>query len=108
MKAALISPNEQVQTYEWVNNPKTGWFLQWYLIPNSERIAEVSTQPFDIAPPLFWVSCADNVNASEWYYDKDTQQCVQIIYPPQPVQEAPIDEAAAPITGTTAGPTVVA
>lgn len=70
MKAALVSPNELVYSYD-------GTLL-------GERIAEVTTKPFDIAPPLFWVSCADDVVADQWYYDKNAQQCVQIIYPPKP------------------------
>ena len=84
MKAALISPNEQVQTYDWVSDGKGGWITQWYVIPDAERVAEVTAQPFEIAPPLFWVSCADDVVADQWYYDKNAQQCVQIVYPPKP------------------------
>lgn len=84
MKAALISPNEQVQTYDWVINNKGVWIPNWYVIPDAERVAEVTAQPFEIAPPLFWVSCADDVVADQWYYDKNSQQCVQIVYPPKP------------------------
>jgi hypothetical protein len=81
---ALVSPNEAVQTYTWVSDGKGGWVTQWADIPNAERIAEVSATPFEVAPPLFWVSCADNVVADQWYYDSATQQCVQIVYPPKP------------------------
>lgn len=105
MKAALVSPNEQVQTYDWVSDGKGGWYQNWYFIPDAERIAEVTTQPFDIAPPLFWVSCADDdVVADQWYYNKNSQQCVQIIYPPRPApqQTSTTDNSAA------IGPTVVA
>jgi hypothetical protein len=67
MKAALISPNEIVQNYNWVSDGKGGYVREWYDIPNSERVAEVTTQPFDVAPPLFWVSCDDNIVADQWY-----------------------------------------
>ena len=87
MKAALISPNEAVQNYNWVSDGKGHYVQEWYDIPNSERVAEVTTQPFDVAPPLFWISCDDTVVADQWYYDKATEQFVQIVYPPYPANE---------------------
>ena len=97
MKAALISPNEAVQNFTWVSDGKGGYVREWYDIPNAERVAEVTTQPFIITPPLFWVSCDDTIVADQWYYDKMTQQFVQIVYPDPPVLQV--------IDG---GPTVVA
>lgn len=94
MKAALVSPNESVYTYTYgADKQKVPVYL-------GERIAEVTTQPFDIAPPLFWVSCADDVEADLWYYDKDAQQCVLIPPPPPPPPSAS--------TTGTGGPNVVA
>jgi len=55
MKQALISPNEQVYSYE-------GVLL-------GERVAETTTTPFEVAPPLFWTACNDDVQADQWYYD---------------------------------------
>jgi len=55
MKAALVSPEEKVYSYD-------GSLL-------GERIAEVSTNPFEVAPPLFWVSCPDDAIADRWYWD---------------------------------------
>lgn len=33
----------------------------------NNRIAEVAVQSFEVAPPLYWVVCADNVT-TEWTY----------------------------------------
>ena len=53
---ALISPNEKV-----------------YLPDGSigERVAEVKPddQIFTVADPLFWMACADNVVADQFYYN---------------------------------------
>ena len=87
MKAALISPNELVYSYD-------GTLL-------GERVAEVSTQPFDVAPPLFWVSCADDVVADQFYWNGNA--CVAI--PTPPVKPAPDPTA---VTTGTGGPNVVA
>lgn len=73
MKAALVSPEEKVYSYD-------GSFL-------GERIAEVNTNPFEIAPPLFWVSCADDVVADQWYWDGIA--CVLIPTPPPPPAQVP-------------------
>jgi hypothetical protein len=70
MKQALISPNEKVYDYE-------GTLL-------GERVAEVTTSPFEVAPPLFWVACADDVVADQWYYDPATYQIDPIPAPPPP------------------------
>jgi len=68
MKQALISPTEKVYSYG-------GQLL-------GERVAEVTTMPFEVAPPLFWTACADDVMADQWYYDSATYQIV--IIPPAP------------------------
>lgn len=76
MKNALISPNEKIL------DPNTQEELGW-------RVAQVSEQTFEIAPPLFWTACADDVIANEWYYDPADQQLKQV--PPYipPVLEQP-------------------
>ena len=105
MKNALISPNEQVQDFNWASDGKGGWTREWYDIPNAERVAEVTSQPFDVAPPLFWVSCADDVVADQWYYDNVAQQIMQIIYPQKPTSSS--QDTTATTTGT-GGPNVIA
>jgi hypothetical protein len=54
MKKALISPIEQVYSY---NNTLLG-----------DRVAEVADQDFPVAAPFFWVDCSDDIVADKWYY----------------------------------------
>lgn len=71
MKQALISPEEKVYKYD-------GALL-------GDRVAEVTTQPFEVASPLFWVACADDVVADQWYYNTITYAIDTIPAPPSPV-----------------------
>lgn len=73
MKNALISPNEQVYKYD-------GTLL-------GVRVAEVSDTPFEVAPPLFWVECADDVVADQFYYDEATQTIIAIPVKPAPTPD---------------------
>jgi hypothetical protein len=41
------------------------------LIDENSIVAQVETVPFDIAPPCFWVDCADNVIPYEYKYEND-------------------------------------
>jgi hypothetical protein len=59
---ALISPNE----FAYTDGPN--------LIPIGQRVAEVSAAEFPVAPPLFWMPCANNVVADQYYYDPNDQQ----------------------------------
>lgn len=56
---ALISPDE-ILTFP---NGITG-----------VRIAEVSSEGFPVAPPLFWVDCADYVTQEDYYWDGEKIQ----------------------------------
>lgn len=56
MKNALISPNEKI----YFENAEIG-----------ERIAQVEIQTFEIAPPLYWISCEDDVVADQYYLAND-------------------------------------
>jgi len=69
---ALISPNEIV----YLPDGTTG-----------ERIAQVSEQTFEVAPPLFWMVCANDVVPGLWYYDPQDQQ-IKLV-PETPVEPAP-------------------
>lgn len=64
MKEALISPNETVET--------------------GYRVAEVVDQgkTFEVAQPLFWTECADDVSANGFWYDP-TDQTIKPI--PEPI-----------------------
>jgi hypothetical protein len=63
MKYALISPDE----------PREAGY----------RVADVVATSFEIAPPLFWVECADDVVADVYWYDPNTQQ-IALIPVPEP------------------------
>lgn len=69
---ALISPNEPVQNWDGT----TGY-----------RVAEVVTQEFEVAQPLFWVDCPDDCIADQWYYNTSTNICE-----PKPIQPEPVNE----------------
>lgn len=66
---ALISPNEIL----YLPNNETG-----------QRVAEVSETAFEVATPLFWVACADDVMPDVWYYDPTDQQIKLVPQPEQP------------------------
>ena len=69
---ALISPNEKVYSYD-------GVFI-------GSRIAQVSEEEFQVAPPLFWASCPDDCTADLWYYSEG--QCLpKPVPPPEPQPE---------------------
>jgi hypothetical protein len=68
MKQALISPNEPCET--------------------GYRVAEVCDVVFEVAPPLFWVACADDVVADEYWYDP-TNQTIKPIPQPEPAPDQP-------------------
>ena len=66
---ALISPNEPRET--------------------GYRVAEVEPEAFPVAQPLFWVACADDVVADQfWYHPSDS--AIKPI--PQPEPEQPTEE----------------
>lgn len=82
---ALIDTQTQVQhIVSWVGiNP----VLETY--PNSARIAEVAQTDFEVASPLFWVDCADNVLADQFWYNTSTQEINPIINEPISSLEQP-------------------
>jgi hypothetical protein len=73
MKNALISPEEKKYKYD-------GTLL-------GQRIAEVSNIAFEIAPPLFWIECDDDVIADNFYYDADTNSVLAVPKKPVPKDE---------------------
>lgn len=69
MKQALISPIEPRET--------------------GYRIAQVVQQSFDIASPLFWVTCSDDTVADQFWYDPSSETIKPI---PVPVILDPVPE----------------
>lgn len=71
MKNALISPNEKI----YFENAEIG-----------ERIAQVEIQTFEVALPLYWMPCEDDVVADQYYLANDGT-----IQPNPNYLKAPID-----------------
>jgi hypothetical protein len=84
MKNALISPNEQVSYISaWDGQTPVYTVL-------GQRVAEVADTPFEVAPPLFWLECADDVTVMGFYYSQNSLAIVQIPEsPPQPTPVVP-------------------
>lgn len=81
MKKAIIDPRETifyVSGYDAKGKPI------YTLIPNSARVAEIADAEFPVAEPLFWVDCADDVVADQWYYDVIQAACFPVPTAPQP------------------------
>jgi hypothetical protein len=60
---ALISPNE----------PSV----------NGYRVAQVADITFEVAEPLFWVECSNDIVADDFYYDTQTNSL--LIIPKKPI-----------------------
>jgi len=79
MKKALISPNETVVRYisGWTQDvPAKPIFSD---LTNACRVAQVEDAEFDVAPPLYWIDCADDVNAYEFYFNTATNSIEPIV-----------------------------
>ncbi len=72
MKNALVSPNEPVQNWDGTRG---------------YRVAEVVTQTFEVASPLFWTDCPDDCTADQWYYSTASDNC-------EPIPTPPVEEGA--------------
>jgi hypothetical protein len=82
MKKALISPNESVIHYD--GSTVLG-----------HRIAEVHDTGFDVAVPLHWIDCADDLVVSTHYYDAADSTIKSIPVKPAEVLAAEAEAAAA-------------
>jgi hypothetical protein len=84
---ALISPNESFDITwitSWLN--KNGkWTPVYSEILDCQRVAEVEPDDkvFDVASPLYWVSCPNDCIADQWYF-KDGQCFVKPEDEPMP------------------------
>jgi len=87
---ALISPNESPVKYISSWNTSTTPVKPIYTnIANSCRIAqvEIDNKTFEVAEPLFWTVCADNVIADNFYYNILDSIIYPIVDAPIPVAE---------------------
>lgn len=89
MKQALIDPTISVQhIVSWtVPTPAKPSQPVYETYPNSARVAEVIGTTFEVAPPLFWTECADDIIADQWYYDTISTAFNPVINADAPVQE---------------------
>lgn len=88
---ALISPNE-ISPYvaSWTYNMATKtWEPVFEDVPDSWRVAQVQEDTFEVALPLFWTNCADNIMADEWYYQTSTGAILPIPAPAPIPENAP-------------------
>jgi hypothetical protein len=75
MKHALIDPQFSVAT--------------------GYRVAEVLQSPFEVASPLFWQECPDEVVADQFYFDPSDNQFLLTPPPPPPTEaDQPVVEGA--------------
>jgi hypothetical protein len=57
------------------------------------RVAEVSAVEFNVSQPLFWVDCAEDIMADQFWYDPVDKIIKPIPQPePDPNIEQPISE----------------
>jgi len=77
MKNALIDTNKLPIQYVsgWTTDTPPEPILT--PIENSCRVAQVEDQTFEVALPLFWTPCEDNVKADQFYYNTSDKE----IYP---------------------------
>ena len=90
MKNALIDPTTLVNAVtSWVFDPDMQAYVPVFTpIQNSGRVAEVATEQFLVAPPLYWLECEDNVVPNLWYCNIVTNQILILPPPaPKPVQQ---------------------
>lgn len=80
---ALISPNEpSPYVSSWTYNKiLKSWDPVFENVPDSCRVAQVEENSFEVAPPLFWTDCANDVIADEWYYQVSTGAILSIPAP---------------------------
>lgn len=64
---ALISPQEERTTFDGVNGV---------------RVAEVQENTFEVASPLFWTDCPDNIIADAYLYVIETSEFYLLDEPP--------------------------
>lgn len=87
MKKALIDPSISV-TYiaSWFES--NGKYEPIYSVcQNSARVCEICEESFEVANPLFWVDCSDEIVADQFWYDVLSQKFNPIENAPYPQVE---------------------
>ena len=79
---ALIDPRFSVQYVDsWSGTPLKPVYATY---PDSARVCQVADAEFEVAQPLFWVDCADDVIADEFYYDTQQNIIFPVVNAPKP------------------------
>lgn len=90
----LIDPRVTVQHISnWnFDSVKKYYIPEFTDYENSARVCQVQEQSFEIAPPLFWVDCSNDVVADGFWYNTETQQISPVINQPEPSPQAAEDQ----------------
>jgi hypothetical protein len=97
MKKALINPN-QTASYisSWYYNPYDKTTTPIYeTYQNSQLVVDVENSEFEVAQPLYWLDCDDNVVTYRWYMDtsdNEFKEIVDALYPEAEVQQQPVTD----------------
>ena len=79
---ALIDPRFSVQHVDsWSGTPLKPVYATY---PDSARVCEVQQTGNPVAEPLFWIDCADDVIADEFYYDTQQNSIFPVVNAPKP------------------------
>lgn len=86
MKKALVNPNLTASYIsEWLHNVQNDTYTAVYSVyANSQLIEDVEDSEFDVAQPLYWLDCNDNVVTYRWYLDTSDNQIKEIVDAPYP------------------------
>jgi hypothetical protein len=89
MKKALVNPNLTASYIsDWSYDSQTKQYTAVYSVyENSQLIEEVADSIFEVAQPLFWLDCDDNVVTYRWYLDISDNQIKEIVDEPFPENE---------------------
>ena len=94
MKKALINPNQEIQYISsWELDQKTQKYYPIYSYFNDGLVCDVVNMEFEVAPPLYWLSCDDSVITYEYYVDKTDGLIKPIPNAPEPtpiIQPQPV------------------
>jgi hypothetical protein len=84
---ALIDPTSFVQyVASWATNPldATTYVPVMATYPNSARVCQVQMDSFEIAAPLFWTVCANDVMADEFWFSTVNSVFTPVVNAPYP------------------------
>jgi len=82
---ALINPNEETKYISSWNDQEPVYTVL------GQRVCDVAENEFEVAQPLFWIDCNNDVKADWYYYDVTTQSILIKPYDvenPNPVKQA--------------------